>query len=91
MNDQVWAKVASNLMSEAAREFGNHGCNDLDLSTLGLTRDEQIALVTFMHEKNGDPEEIPNAIKSLPMISDFCVMHACAKWLKDMSNRCGRL
>ncbi len=85
MSPAAWAKVAAELMSEAAGEFGNHGCNDLNLDELGLTRDEQIALVTFMHEQNGDPEEIPAAIEWLPNASDFCVMYACAAWLRGLA------
>lgn len=81
----VWAKIAAEFMDRAADEFGNHGCNDFDLSTLGLSREDQVTLVAFMNERNGSPEETPGDIERLPWTSDFCVMFACAAWLRSLA------
>lgn len=80
MTPQAWAKVTEKMLGMAGDEFGNHGCNDFNLDEAGLTRDEQITLVTFMNERNRSPEETPHDIKRLPWTSDFCVMFACAAY-----------
>jgi len=85
MNEKIAFKVAAELLSMAADEFGNHGCNDLKLTDLKLTRDEQIALVTYMNEQNGSPEETPDDIKRLPYTADFAVMGALAGYFRDRS------
>ncbi len=85
MKTSTWALLAADLMDQAASEFGNHGCNDMNLNSYGLTKAEQKELVTFMHAKNGDPEETKNSVEALPNTSDFCVMHACAAWLRELA------
>ena len=87
MNPATMAKLSAHLLREAGSEFGNHGCNDMDLTELGLSHEEQVELVTKMHKWNGDPEETPDAIKALPHTSDFCVMYACARWLDEVAER----
>jgi hypothetical protein len=44
------------LLNMASDEFGNHGCNDFDLSAI-VTPEQGKALMRAYHEWNGDPEE----------------------------------
>ena len=80
--EKAVAKLAPTLLDMAAQEYGNHGCNDLDFEEYGLSRAEQEAFVMFMNEQNKSPEEVPDAIASLPNSADFAVMYACAEWLR---------
>lgn len=88
--DRMMAKVTVKMLELAADEFGNHGCNDCDLSReIGLTKEEQIALVTYANERNRSPDETPDDIKRLPRTVDFFVMFACKAWAEDLAKRNG--
>lgn len=87
MSTKAWAKLAAKLMEEAAGEFGSHGCNDMNLDEMGLTRAEQEYLVRYMNAKNGSPQDTDDQIRHLPDTSDFCVMYAVAAWLRELATQ----
>ncbi len=79
---QQFVKLVTFLLREAGVEYGNHGCNDFDLSK-HLTRQQQLEFVTLAHKYNGDPEETERAIENLPYFADFAAMFACASILEN--------
>lgn len=50
------ARVVAELLDRASDVFGNHCCNDFDLSD-AMSVEERRELVRKYHEYNGDPEE----------------------------------
>jgi len=46
-------KLAGEMLRLAADEFGNHGCNDMELENT----DENWAMIIAMHDYNGSPPE----------------------------------
>ena len=44
------------MLTFAANEFGNHGCNDFDLGKY-MTPEQGKVFMQAYHEWNGDPEE----------------------------------
>ncbi len=73
--------LASSLLSVAADEFGNHGCNDWSFPA-DWAREDQIAFVREYHEWNGDPEEFRESHLHLP---DYAVMAFLAHKLKKIA------
>lgn len=70
-------RLAAHLLAEAAAEFANHGCNDLDVSK-HLDAEDQDALARAAWEWNGSqPDEDPSEVPG----SDWIVMHALARML----------
>lgn len=86
MKQSTMAKLAAEMMSMAGDQFGNHGCNDYDLSSLGFSHEEQVEIVTFMDRENKSSEEdLHRHIAALPHSTDFCLMFACMKWLRYLA------
>lgn len=78
-------KLAAALLRGAGEEFGNHSCNDFNLSPY-LDHDQQVEFVTLMNMLNGSPEDIEDDIKRLPWTSDFAAMYACANIMEKLND-----
>lgn len=83
MKRQTAFKLAAYLLDMAADTYGNHGCNDFDLNDVGLTKEEQIEVVTYMNKANRSPEQTAEDIEHLPNTYDFGLMNACAAWFQE--------
>jgi hypothetical protein len=65
-------KLASCLLKEAANEFGNHGCNDVDEKLYdGWTKEERQQFCKEFEEWNGSPDDYNPNFLYLP---DFALM-----------------
>lgn len=77
---EMW--LAGELLSLAADEFGNHGCNDLDQSLLrDFTPEERADFAKTFSEWNGDSENE----RSMEQLSDSVIMAFLAARLKVAS------
>lgn len=79
-------KLASILLSRAANEFGNHGCNDFMKEDYEDLNADDVAHITARVNKwDGriDPED-----EMMPYhVPDFALMHYLADRLKDKSEK----
>lgn len=65
-------KLASLLLDKASKEFGRHGCNDVDKNFYsGWSIEERKKFVKEYHDYNGDPEEYDENFLHIP---DFALM-----------------
>jgi len=71
-------QLAAHLLEMAADKFGNHGCNDFDLSELGFTEKQAQETVVAFHHWNGDPEELQDMVEHgmnwCTAMGDFALM-----------------
>lgn len=76
-----WLHIAADLMSKAADEFGNHGCNDYRLPEWMLATD-RLALDAWVVKRNGSLDEEPS---DDTYSSDWCLMAFFAETLREMA------
>lgn len=86
--EKALAAKLMQLMRLAADEFGNHGCNDMDLELVkDWTDAEKIDFASRYHEHNGDPGEFGGTVKEFDRIPDYAFFGFLAAELKKEAER----
>lgn len=85
MITKVAALLAARLLEMAASEFGNHGCNDMDMATFdGMTLEEKGWLMAQFHIWDQEANPVDWEPRQFRMIGDTEWMHFCADMLRGV-------
>lgn len=82
-------QLAARLLDLAGDKFGNHTCNDFDMSDWSPAERRQLAI--DYEEYNGDVEQLaylqslPKGDREFVYFSDFCLMFLVAHKLKELA------
>lgn len=85
------AMLSARLLSEAAQEYGNHGCNDMDMEVFAdMTASEITGLLSTFHkwDRAANPEDWEP--RKLAHIPDFLWFHFCAAQVRREAQDAGR-
>lgn len=75
------AKLAAALLKMASETYSNHGCNDFDVSMIGVTDKESKKLWEKLKKRNGDNDDIGSG----PIHIDWLLMSYLASRLQEES------
>lgn len=76
-------KLAAEMLELAYDQFGNHGCNDYDMSLVIPSQQERDDLYRAYCEWNGEPEEYYQSYPPDYRMMDFMLMGYLADRLRE--------
>lgn len=76
-------RAYESLLDEVEQEYGNHGCNDFDLSEF-MTREEYEPFVETYHSRNGDPLDEYDPNRDNKDFTDFAVFGMIRHRLREL-------